>query len=194
MRWVAGLVPLNEEHKRELARTFVGIVKSAVLGSGLIALAQGLLGGVAFSLVGLARCALGLGHGVHEPRARRRDRARSGSPPSLVLLLTGHTGGALFLLVWGVFVISGADNVIRLFVVKGPVRMHPLLIFFSVMGGIKLAGLLGVVYGPLVDRDGAGAARDLPRRVHGAPRGGRDRGGAVNGSASAGRTAGGTCP
>jgi len=28
--------------------------------------------------------------------------------------------------------------------------MHPLLIFFSVMGGIKLAGLLGVVYGPLI--------------------------------------------
>jgi len=28
--------------------------------------------------------------------------------------------------------------------------MHPLLLFFAIMGGLKLAGLLGVVYGPLV--------------------------------------------
>jgi predicted PurR-regulated permease PerM len=47
-------------------------------------------------------------------------------------------------------VISSVDNVIRVFVVKGPVEMHPLLIFFSVVGGIQYAGMIGVVFGPLI--------------------------------------------
>ena len=71
-------------------------------------------------------------------------------PAGLMLLLQGQTGAGIFILVWGAVVISNSDNVIRLFVVKGPVRMHPLLLFFAIMGGLKIAGLLGVVYGPLV--------------------------------------------
>ena len=70
-------------------------------------------------------------------------------PAALLLLAQGNIGSGAFLLIWGVAVISGADNVIRMFVIKGPARLHPLLIFFSVLGGIKLSGLLGVVYGPL---------------------------------------------
>lgn len=147
-RWIAGLVPLNDKHQQELTRTFVGIVKSAVLGSGLIALAQGLLGGVAFSLVGL-RGVLWGSVMAFTSLVPVVGTAIVWIPASIVLLALGHTGGAVFLLVWGAVVISGVDNVIRMFVIQGPVRMHPLLIFFSVLGGIKVAGLLGVVFGPL---------------------------------------------
>ena len=148
-RWVAALVPLNERHQRELTRTFIGIVKSAVIGSGLVALAQGLLGGIAFSLVGL-RGVLWGSVMAFTSLVPVVGTAIVWVPAAIVLFALGHTGAGIFLLVWGVVVISGVDNVIRMFVVKGPVRMHPLLIFFSVLGGIKLAGLLGVVFGPLV--------------------------------------------
>jgi len=147
-RWVAGLVPLNEDHQRALTRTFVGIVKSAVLGSGLIALTQGLLGGVAFSIVGL-RGVLWGSVMAFTSLVPVVGTAIVWVPASIVLLALGHTGAAVFLVIWGIVVISGVDNVIRMVVIKGPVRMHPLLIFFSVLGGIKLAGLLGVVLGPL---------------------------------------------
>jgi predicted PurR-regulated permease PerM len=147
-RWVAGLVPLNEGHQRELTRTFIGIVKSAVIGSGLVALAQGLLGGVAFSLVGL-RGVLWGSVMMFTSLVPVVGTAIVWIPASILQFALGHTGAGAFLLVWGALVISGVDNVIRMFLVKGPVRMHPLLIFFSVLGGIKLAGLLGVVFGPL---------------------------------------------
>ena len=147
--WAWGLAPLTEKHRADVSRTFVGIIKSAVIGSGLVAIVQGLLGGLAFWLVGLPAILWGFVM-VFTSLVPVIGTALVWVPAAIVLFVQGHTAAGIFILVWGTVVISGSDNVIRLFVVKGPVRMHPLLIFFSVMGGINLAGLLGVVYGPLI--------------------------------------------
>jgi predicted PurR-regulated permease PerM len=147
--WAWGLAPLNEGHRKVISRTFVEIIKSAVVGSGLVAIVQGLLGGLAFMIVGLPGVLWGFVM-AFTSLVPVVGSALVWIPASLVLFIQGSTGAGIFILVWGTVVISGSDNVIRLFVVKGPVRMHPLLIFFSVMGGINLAGLLGVVYGPLI--------------------------------------------
>jgi len=147
--WAWALVPLTDEHRGAVSRTFVGIIKSAVLGSGLVAIVQGILGGLAFWIVGFPGILWGFVM-VFTSLVPVIGTALVWIPAALVLFIQGSTGAGIFILVWGTVVISGSDNVIRLFVVKGPVSMHPLLIFFSVMGGISLSGLLGVVYGPLV--------------------------------------------
>jgi predicted PurR-regulated permease PerM len=41
------------------------------------------------------------------------------------------------------------DHVVRNLLVAGRVKLHPLLVIFSVLGGLKLFGLLGLVAGPL---------------------------------------------
>jgi len=148
-RWASGLIPLHEDHQQQLRRTFIGIVKSAVTGSGIVAIVQGLLGGLAFWGVGLPGALWGsvMAFMSLVPVV---GCAIIWIPASLVLFAQGNTGAGIFLLLWGVLVISSVDNVIRVFVVKGPVEMHPLLIFFSVVGGIQFAGMLGVVFGPLI--------------------------------------------
>jgi predicted PurR-regulated permease PerM len=148
VRWAWGLAPLTKEHQDLVSRTFIEIIKSAVLGSGLIALIQGVLGGAAFWIVGFPGVLWGFVM-VFASLVPVIGAALIWVPATLMLLVQGHFGAAAFLLFWGVAVISSSDNVIRMFVVKGPLRMHPLLIFFSVLGGIKISGLLGVVYGPL---------------------------------------------
>ena len=139
----------NRRGRGVVSRNFVAIIKSAVLGSGLVAIVQGLLGGLAFGIVGLPGVLWGIVM-VFMSLVPVIGTALVWVPAGLVLLVEGQTGAGIFILVWGGVVISSVDNLIRMFVVKGPMRMHPLLIFFSVMGGIKLAGILGVVYGPLV--------------------------------------------
>lgn len=148
-RWAAGFVPLHHDHQQQLLRTFIGIVKSAVTGSGVVAIAQGILGGVAFAVVGLPGMLWGsvMAFMSLVPIV---GCASIWMPAAGVLIVQGRPWAGLFLLVWGALVISSVDNLIRMFVVKGPVQMHPLLIFFSVVGGIRFAGLLGVVLGPLV--------------------------------------------
>jgi len=147
--WAWGLAPLTEKHRHILSRTFVEIIKSAVLGSGVVGIVQGVLGGLAFMVVGFPGVLWGFVMAFMS-LVPIIGTAIVWVPAGLVLLLQGHTGAGIFILVWGSVVISNSDNVIRLFVVKGPVRMHPLLLFFAIMGGLNLVGILGVVYGPLV--------------------------------------------
>ena len=146
--WAWGLAPLTDKHRALLSHTFVEIIKSAVLGSGVVALVQGFLGGVAFMVVGFPGVLWGFVM-AFTSLVPVIGTAIVWVPAGLVLLVEGQTGAGIFILIWGGVVVSSVDNLIRMFVVKGPMRMHPLLIFFSVLGGIKLAGLLGVVYGPL---------------------------------------------
>lgn len=149
VRWLRGLVPLTEEHKDLLMKTFIGIVKSAVTGSGLVALTQGILGAIAFRIVGLPAVLWGFVM-TFTSLVPVVGTALVWIPAGAFLILQGRVGAGIFVIAWGIVVISGADNLIRMFLVKGPVRMHPLLLFFSILGGIKLSGLLGVVFGPLI--------------------------------------------
>jgi predicted PurR-regulated permease PerM len=147
--WAWGLAPLTDQHRGILSRTFVGIIKSAVFGSGVVGVVQGVLGGLAFMIVGLPGVLWGFVM-AFTSLVPVIGTAVVWVPAGLILLLQGKTGAGIFILVWGAVVIANSDNVIRIFVVKGSVRMHPLLLFFAIMGGLNLAGILGIVYGPLV--------------------------------------------
>jgi len=50
----------------------------------------------------------------------------------------------------GILFISLVDNVIRPLMISGRTSIHPLLLFFSILGGISLFGLLGLILGPLI--------------------------------------------
>ena len=53
-------------------------------------------------------------------------------------------------MVWGVIVIGGIDNVLSPRLVGRRARLHELLIFFAVLGGLQVFGVLGLVLGPVV--------------------------------------------
>ena len=71
-------------------------------------------------------------------------------PLSIYLMLNGHLTKAILLIVWGALVISTLDNLLRPKWMKNQTRLHELLVFFSVLGGISVFGLLGIVLGPVV--------------------------------------------
>ncbi len=47
-------------------------------------------------------------------------------------------------------IIALLDHVLRTVLVGNRSKLHPMLVFFSVLGGIKVFGILGIVAGPLV--------------------------------------------
>jgi predicted PurR-regulated permease PerM len=57
---------------------------------------------------------------------------------------------ALMLLAVGITIVTFTDSVIRPFLLKDRLEMHPLLILFSILGGIEVFGFNGVVLGPLI--------------------------------------------
>jgi predicted PurR-regulated permease PerM len=66
------------------------------------------------------------------------------------MLLYGHIWEGVLILVFGTFVISTVDNLLRPILIGQDVEMHPLLIFLSTLGGIILFGFSGFVIGPVI--------------------------------------------
>jgi predicted PurR-regulated permease PerM len=71
-------------------------------------------------------------------------------PAAIILLIEGAILKGLLLLGLGVFVISMMDNLLRPFFISSRTNIHPLLLFFAVLGGVRAFGLIGFVAGPLV--------------------------------------------
>ncbi len=71
-------------------------------------------------------------------------------PAAIVLALSGSLVKAAVLTVWGILVIGSIDNFLSPRLVGQRARLHELLIFFSVLGGLQVFGVLGLVLGPVV--------------------------------------------
>jgi len=71
--------------------------------------------------------------------------------PTAILLFAKHQWWkGLFLLAWGALVVGTADNVIRPLVIANHVKLHPVFIFFALIGGVRQFGFIGLFIGPVV--------------------------------------------
>lgn len=71
-------------------------------------------------------------------------------PAGLILILSGSVVKGVVVILVGTLVISQVDSFLRPFLIAGRASMHPLMLFFTIMGGIAMFGLLGVVLGPMI--------------------------------------------
>lgn len=69
---------------------------------------------------------------------------------ALILLAMGHPYKAIFLAIWGLFVVGLVDNVIRPLLVRGGMQMPGAVVFFALLGGLAAFGGIGLVFGPLL--------------------------------------------
>jgi len=71
-------------------------------------------------------------------------------PAAIVLAVGGHWIKALILIGWGAAVVAQVDALVRPYVVSGRAKMHNLLIFFALLGGVRAFGIMGLFIGPAV--------------------------------------------
>ena len=71
-------------------------------------------------------------------------------PSAIYLMATGHLWKGLILVVWCSAVVGTVDNIIRPLVVGSRVELHPLLLLFSLLGGLHVFGFIGIFIGPVV--------------------------------------------
>jgi len=82
-------------------------------------------------------------------------------PVSLYMLSTDHTGAAIFILIWGVAIVSTSDNFLRPLFISQVTSTPILLVFMSILGGIFSFGLVGIFIGPAVIAVGLALWREL---------------------------------
>jgi predicted PurR-regulated permease PerM len=149
MRVIRRLLPLRSDLRESLIVRTRELVSVSVVSSVSVAAVQGLLGGLVFALVGIGApvfwgvimgffCLLPFGAWV------------IWLPAAIVLAASGEMVRALVLAALGAAIVSAADNILRPMLLSGRGNMNGLVILVSLLGGIAVFGMLGIVLGPLV--------------------------------------------
>lgn len=147
---IESCLPLPPDQRRLLTKRFVEVVRATIKGSLIVAVLQGLTGGIAFWLLGIGGALLwGVAMGVFSlfPAI---GTALIWVPVAAWLLLTGDLwrGSALFLV--GFFVVSSVDNVVRPVLVGRDARMPDYVVLIATLGGFELMGFNGFIIGPVI--------------------------------------------
>jgi predicted PurR-regulated permease PerM len=144
------LLPMEHHQGEALLQRIREVLNASVNGVLVIAAIQGSLGGIMFWILGIPSALVWGVIMVFLSLIPILGAFVIWLPAALILLLTGHWIKCLILFFWGALVISMVDNILRPRLVGQKVQMHELLIFFSVMGGLKIFGMLGILLGPVV--------------------------------------------
>lgn len=156
IRGVRSILPFDPEHRETMIAQARDLISASVTTSLIIAAIQGTLGGLGFAIVGLPAPVF---WGVAMAFFSLVPVVGSGLifvPASLWLGLTGHWGRALLLLLICAGVSTVVDNVVRPLLLGGRTELSGLVIFISVVGGVGLFGMLGLVLGPILVATAAG--------------------------------------
>lgn len=143
-------IPLRSSQRDALLRHFVVVVRATIKGSVVVAILQGLLGGIIFWILGIPGALLwGVTMGIFSffPAI---GTGIVWVPVAAFLLITGSTWEGLFLIFCGIFVIGLVDNLLRPFLVGHDARIPDFLVLISTLGGLQMFGISGFIVGPLL--------------------------------------------
>ena len=144
------LVPVQTEYQKALLDRFDSVLRAVVLSTFLAATAQGLLTGVALQLCGFGHFFLLTAAATLASLIPLAGTWLVWGPCAVWLFAQGHYISGGLLTAFGVGVVGTLDNVIRTVVLNNDAKLHPLLAFVCVLGGLKVMGLWGVFVGPVV--------------------------------------------
>ncbi|MCX7801317.1 MAG: AI-2E family transporter [Fimbriimonadales bacterium] len=144
------LSPLTREQTEALFARIGQTVRAVFVGIILVAVAQGLAAGAGYfvagvpnplvwTLVTILLCAIPL---LGSPLVY--------VPLGVTLITQGRPIAGVALMAYGFVVVSNIDNLLRPFVIGAQTNLHPMAVFFSLLGGVFLLGPVGLMAGPLV--------------------------------------------
>jgi predicted PurR-regulated permease PerM len=148
--YIKTLLPFTEIQKERLERRVKEMVVAAIYGGVAVGIAQGTLGGIAFYAFGISSPVFWGTTMAFFSLVPVFGTFLIWGPAGLILILSGEYVKGIGLLLYGAIIISSVDNIIKPMVIGERTKMHILLVFFSVLGGIRFFGFLGFILGPLI--------------------------------------------
>lgn len=146
------LIPLPRQHQDKLIREFAAVTRAVVIGTFAAAIVQGIATGLGFWVAGFPNIAL-----ITILASMAAVVPLAGTwivwiPCVVWMAFTQENPwtAVIALSLYNLLVVGTLDNVVRTYILNSDVRLHPLLAFVSVLGGLQWLGLWGVFVGPVV--------------------------------------------
>jgi predicted PurR-regulated permease PerM len=121
-----------------------------LIGNGLGGIIQGTIGGLVFAMFGLNAPFL---WGVLMALLAFLPIVGIGVvflPTAVFMFIKGRMFAGIFFIVFYIILSFGIEYIFKPKIVGNRVKMHTLLVFLAIIGGMKLFGILGIIYGPLI--------------------------------------------
>ncbi len=142
-------IPFSEENTERLRQRFRDVTNSTLVGTLLVAMAQGALVAAAFAVVGLSNAVF---WGAVTAIFAILPLVGSGliwGPGAISLALDGRYAAAVGMAIFGIVIVGMVDNILRPFVYRRWAQIHPLVTLIGAIGGVRYFGVLGILIGPL---------------------------------------------
>lgn len=148
--WIIRFSPLPEKYDSLILDQLNRTVTSVIRGTLVIATLQGILAGIAFTIFGVPNPVLWGSAAAISALIPGIGTSLVLIPATIYLLLFRSLWQGLGLLIVALFAVGLVDNILSPQLIKRGARIHPFVIFISVIGGLSLFGPLGFIVGPLV--------------------------------------------
>ncbi len=143
-------IPLPPSRSEAILAHITNVVRAAIYGGLAVSALQGILGGMMFWILGIPSPVFwGAVMGILT-LIPLLGAFVVYLPAGIILAAQGAYIKAIILIVFGLGVVSQIDNFLVPLVLSGRTRLHPLILFFAITGGILVFGFLGIVLGPVV--------------------------------------------
>ncbi len=149
VRRILYLFPMKPEQTEVIIESLRRISRSVLVGGFLVAALQGVVGGIGLALVGIPA----LFWGTVMAFAALIPVVGTGLvwvPAVIYLFLTAGWKSALFLTIWCGVGVTSIDSFLRPLLMREGARVPVLFIFLSILGGVNVFGMLGLLYGPMI--------------------------------------------
>jgi predicted PurR-regulated permease PerM len=150
VRRVRELLPMSEDLKANLTGRMKEVVHATVYGGVLVAGIQGIMGGLIFLVLGLPSPILWGSTMALLALLPLFGPYLIYIPAAIILIASGSVVKGILLAGLGVLLVSQADNILKPIIIGRRTKIHQLILFFSMLGGLKAFGLLGVIVGPVL--------------------------------------------
>ena len=151
------MMPISKKYSSKLIDKFGKIANSVVFAHIIVAIVQGTLGAIGFYIFGVESAIFWGVVMVIFALLPLIGPAIIWGPASLFLIFNGviinsyfDIGKGIGLILYGIFIMSISDNLLRVKIIGGQADVHPLTVLIGIIGGLSLFGLIGIFVGPII--------------------------------------------
>ncbi len=144
------VIPMSSEKAEATVNHLRRVIEGTMYGGVVVAIIQGSLAGLMFAILGLPSAIFWGAVMTFMAFIPILGPYIIYTPASIILIATGSPVKGIVLFTVGTIIVSQVDNLLRPLLVSGQTGLHTLLLFFAILGGINLFGLLGIILGPFI--------------------------------------------
>lgn len=148
--YIKSISPLGNDIEDKLSKNFVGITSGVIYGYIIVGIIQGILTGLGLFVAGVPNSLLWTFVAILFSIIPYVGPYFVWVPAAVYLLVIGKVVAGVGLTLYGGLFVSWIDNVLRIYFVTRKVKVHAVIVFTGMIGGLLVLGPSGLILGPLI--------------------------------------------